>query len=221
MTNEFCATPLQVNFYIMGSMTVASSQKLITVYHNGVALASGDVYKLGESLEVALSDSKESQFIFEIKNAIFSGGGCEGKRIANVETAIISTVETIEGSDITIAAGWSNGYGTVKITPDFVLKAKPELPLQQSFLHTGSNVSRLQQISMVEKDGLSLLANSIKNLSLSLNATSHSISQNKESGRTPQSNLKEKSSDSGDFQNASGNMRGKGNNFHFLSVCKV
>ena len=63
---------------------------------------------------------KVLQFVFEATNAQFLGGGCDGRRVANVKLGKLKIPEDAVG-DVTVVAGWALGYSNVKITPAFTL----------------------------------------------------------------------------------------------------
>lgn len=126
MTKEECGKVLRLGEIIMGSEAKFSAKRTIRVYRDEgrTMLDSGTEYIPGEMLLVVLFGPEERgiQFVFEAENAVFEKGGCDGKRIANVKVAkLIAPESSEEENDVHVIAGWSLGYGTVKITPPFLL----------------------------------------------------------------------------------------------------
>jgi hypothetical protein len=66
----------------MNNAADISTERSLHVYRGTVELLSGDVYQPGETLTVKISDDSP-QFVFEIKNGYFPGGGCHGRRISD------------------------------------------------------------------------------------------------------------------------------------------
>jgi len=66
----------------MNSFVEESAERFVQIFRGTVELASGELFKPGEMLTVRV-DNESPQFVFEIKNGYFPGGGCHGRRIAN------------------------------------------------------------------------------------------------------------------------------------------
>ena len=103
MTKDFCDRPLGICFQysslaffqmetiffqtekgevIMNSFVAESTDRFITVYRGGKELKSGDTFTPGEMLHVHVSDGTP-QYVLEIRNGYFPGGGCHGRRISD------------------------------------------------------------------------------------------------------------------------------------------
>eukprot|EP01038_Epipyxis_sp_PR26KG_P004528 gene4528-6393_t len=127
MTNSFCDRPLKLDEVIMNNDVEASNERLILVSRNEQLLKSGDEYQPGEKLTVKLSN-EHNQFVFETDLGKFIGGGCNGKRTSNKDSAVADIIMPLNNEDfgevVSIWAGWATGHTTVHVTPVFKLNPK-------------------------------------------------------------------------------------------------
>jgi len=125
MTKEECKKTMRVGELIMGSEATLSTLREVQVYRDGALVASGGTYIPGEELLVSLvgPDDTGVQFVFEASNAVFIGGGCDGRRVANSKAAklLLPSDTSPDAPQVHIISGWATGYTTVQITPTFVL----------------------------------------------------------------------------------------------------
>ncbi len=138
MTKEECKKTMRVGELIMGSEATLSTLREVQVYRDGALVASGDTYIPGEELLVSLvgPDDTGVQFVFEASNAVFIGGGCDGRRVANSKAAklLLPSDTSPDAPRVQITAGWATGYTTVHITPTFVVNpvSANAVPLEDS-----------------------------------------------------------------------------------------
>lgn len=128
MVGDHCATPLSVGSEIMsGPVERSDAYNLVVIdTKSSRQLQSGDAVSLGDTLEVDLapiSDNSKFQFVLEAVNAIFPGGGCTGSRVDNTRKAILEVPRISDGSskDVILRAAWSERYGAVRVTDNFIL----------------------------------------------------------------------------------------------------
>jgi hypothetical protein len=134
MTKDYCNRQLIVGEIIMNEDVILSESRIVEVYRGKTALKSGeDSYQPGEKLTVKISDAS-NQYVYEVNGKMtknnkhkveFSGGGCDGKRIANKPSVELS-IPVVEESEtatepIHIVVAWAEGHAQVKISPTFVL----------------------------------------------------------------------------------------------------
>ena len=116
------------------------SSHVTLIYRNGVAIASGSSYIPGETLDVTLSTwAAGIQTTFEARSASFqsgvscTGGGSVANSRVTASTEYIgidSTTKTAvlllpSTGSVTILAAVASGYGTVSLTPVFILNEPP------------------------------------------------------------------------------------------------
>lgn len=137
MTKDFCRRSMAVGEVIMNAEVTASEDRHPLVFRGEEELHSGDFYIPGEVLDVRISDAKP-QFVFEVEgpeSAQFTGGGCDGTRIANkprVELNMPSVVTAEENqdksiNDVKIRVAWATSHSKVYVCTDFILVPKPHI----------------------------------------------------------------------------------------------
>jgi hypothetical protein len=137
MTKDFCRRSMAVGEVIMNAEVTASEDRHLLVFRGEEEIHSGDFYIPGEVLDVRVSDAKP-QFVFEVEgpeSAQFTGGGCDGTRIANkprVELNMPSVVTAEENqdkpiNDVKIRVAWATSHSTVYVCTDFILVPKPHI----------------------------------------------------------------------------------------------
>eukprot|EP01031_Cornospumella_fuschlensis_P040683 gene40683-49602_t len=106
----------------MNEEVILSEDRVIEVYRGAEQLQSGAEYVSGETLTVKISDTQK-EYVFEAwGGAKFTGGGCEGRRIANKPSAeIVMPTTSPEDGRVKIAAAWAPGHVAVRMSRDFVL----------------------------------------------------------------------------------------------------
>lgn len=79
MENDYCLRDIRPGAIIMNYEAALSDTLVLSISREHTKLNSGDIYNFGELLTVNLPKS-DGEFIFQVKNAIFVSGGCEGTR---------------------------------------------------------------------------------------------------------------------------------------------
>jgi hypothetical protein len=157
MAKNYCSTPLEADEVIMGDMAIISTERevqLLRRINNGTEEeVVSDLFEPGETLIARLLDST-GQYVFQVdveggsdqSKATFVDGGCEGRRIADVNDAELKM--PLVGT-VSVKAGWSLGHAQVKITKSVTLR--PSKILTIPTLTVGG--ARLRGVVEGEREG--------------------------------------------------------------------
>eukprot|EP01036_Dinobryon_divergens_P029342 gene29342-38421_t len=105
----------------MNNFVEESSARTVSVFRGSAELKSGDTFQPGEMLRVHLSDGTP-QYVLEVKNGYFPGGGCHGRRIhGKNDVDVMMPLDHEAKNPVSIVAGWAPGHSTVGISAPFIL----------------------------------------------------------------------------------------------------
>lgn len=131
---------MQVGSVIMNADVLESDERVLTVFRENEQLQTNAAFFPGDMLQVKISESK-NEYVYEVENAEFDGGGCEGTRIANKPIAtLLLPIGQAASQPVKIRVGWAEGHSTVKVSKDFMLlpsslksqkESKPVTPVEE------------------------------------------------------------------------------------------
>lgn len=133
-----CRPMVAGNAYMTGS--VPSTDRSLIIKRNGVALATGAKYVLGETLTYELSGLKSGQWVIDtLGGGVVSGSTrCSGTRVTNTQTGSFVMPTTNTGT-VSFIYSWATGHSTVSInnamtltSPDGTTGAPFVAPLSSS-----------------------------------------------------------------------------------------
>lgn len=87
MENDYCERSFRPGEIIMNEMTIESNERNITIYRGKKELNSLSYYYSSEVLTVSISKTG-GDIIFQVENATFINGGCDGKRTSKNSQSI-------------------------------------------------------------------------------------------------------------------------------------
>ena len=92
-TTSRCNNALQVGDVYMGSTSIESSSKSVTVKRGTTVLSSGDSYVAGETLSVDFEDNGSNNYLLQATGGgSFGGSGtstCSGTRVVNTAGSLV------------------------------------------------------------------------------------------------------------------------------------
>lgn len=91
MENDFCERSFRVGEIVMNHETIESDDRTVIVSRGNKQLTSSSYYYPHEKLKVSIS-KKGGDLIFQVENATFINGGCQGTRTAkDLQTILLPT----------------------------------------------------------------------------------------------------------------------------------
>jgi hypothetical protein len=124
MENDYCDRKIREGEIIMNEQATQSDYMIVKVHRDGKEIRSNETYELNEVLQVSLAKS-DGDFIFEVSNAVFIDGGCDGRRIHGNDVSLqMPSTEKV----VSIRVGWASGHIAVLVSKDFFLLPHSSTP---------------------------------------------------------------------------------------------
>lgn len=131
MENDFCERSFRVGEIVMNENTVESDERAIIVQRGNKVLEPLSLYYPKELLKVSLSVAS-GDIIFQVENATFVDGGCQGRRTCKNHQSLLMPSEPVgvkiwagkynSFDNLIGGLGWASEHGFVKISKDFILR---------------------------------------------------------------------------------------------------